>query len=257
MNGIAPHGTSVVLSGGYPDDEDDGDIIIYTGEGGRDTNTKRQVRDQEFTAGNQALAENHLTGTPVRVIRGRKYVPDMPAGVAYRYDGLHRVAQSWTELGRDGFKICRFRLEKITDSEFLSVLGPAAPPDPGAPTGNEAPGRRVSRITRIIRDTDVSDHVKGLHDFTCQICSTRLSTPRGPYAEGAHIKPLGRPHSGPDVPENLLCLCPNCHVLFEEVAIWIEDDLTLHGAKTGNLRTIVEHTISPEFLKYHRTMGGH
>ena len=39
MRGIAPHGSSIVLSGGYVDDEDLGDVIIYTGEGGRDRNT--------------------------------------------------------------------------------------------------------------------------------------------------------------------------------------------------------------------------
>lgn len=32
---IAPHGSSIVLSGGYVDDEDLADVIIYTGEGGR------------------------------------------------------------------------------------------------------------------------------------------------------------------------------------------------------------------------------
>jgi len=30
MRGIAPHGSSIVLSGGYVDDEDLGDMIIYT-----------------------------------------------------------------------------------------------------------------------------------------------------------------------------------------------------------------------------------
>jgi putative restriction endonuclease len=39
MRGIAPHGSSIVLSGGYVDDEDLGDVIIYTGEGGRDSKT--------------------------------------------------------------------------------------------------------------------------------------------------------------------------------------------------------------------------
>jgi hypothetical protein len=35
MPGIALHGSSIVLSAGYVDDEDLGDVIIYTGEGGR------------------------------------------------------------------------------------------------------------------------------------------------------------------------------------------------------------------------------
>jgi len=61
MRGIASHGSSIVLSGGYVDDEDMGDVIIYTGEGGRDSNTGRQIADQQLALGNRALAENHFT----------------------------------------------------------------------------------------------------------------------------------------------------------------------------------------------------
>jgi putative restriction endonuclease len=92
MSGIAPHGSSIVLSGGYVDDEDFGDVIIYTGEGGRDAATGRQIADQQLVKGNKALAENHLNGVPVRVHRGRAHVPDMPDGFRYRYDGLYHVA---------------------------------------------------------------------------------------------------------------------------------------------------------------------
>ena len=256
MRGIAPHGSSVVLSGGYPDDEDLGDTIIYTGEGGRDAETSRQVQNQEFTGGNSALAENHLKGIPVRVHRGVRYVDHMPKGSRYLYDGLYRVAQSWSEIGRDGFKICRFRLEKLKETDFEPVSGTAPEVTGQLPSGNVAPCCRESRITRTVRDTEVSDSVKALHDYRCQICSTRLTTPRGAYAEGAHIKPLGRPHAGPDSPYNLLCLCPNCHVLLDELAIWIDDDLTLGGCITGTLRTHPAHKISKDFLSYHRKLRG-
>src|SRR5215212_10498477 len=49
---------SIVLSGGYEDDEDYGDLIIYTGQGGRDPATGKQIADQEFTGQNQALRRN-------------------------------------------------------------------------------------------------------------------------------------------------------------------------------------------------------
>ena len=39
---------SIVVSGGYEDDEDYGDVIVYTGHGGNDPNTGRQVADQEL-----------------------------------------------------------------------------------------------------------------------------------------------------------------------------------------------------------------
>ncbi len=37
---------SIVLSGGYEDDEDYGDEIVYTGHGGRDTETGKQITHQ-------------------------------------------------------------------------------------------------------------------------------------------------------------------------------------------------------------------
>ncbi|MFC1953905.1 YDG/SRA domain-containing protein [Chloroflexota bacterium] len=69
MNGIAPQGASIVLSEGYIDDEDAGDVIIYTGEGGRDPNSGRQISNQSFTGGNYNLAHNASLGNPIRVTR--------------------------------------------------------------------------------------------------------------------------------------------------------------------------------------------
>ena len=77
----------------------------------------------------------------------------------------------------------------------------------------------------------------------------------GPYAEGAHIRPLARPHNGPDVPENVLCLCPNCHVLFDQGAITVEDDFTLQG-RSGTLRLHPRHSIDVLHLRYHREHYG-
>ena len=79
----------------------------------------------------------------------------------------------------------------------------------------------LCQFQRIVRNSEISGRVKKLHDWTCQICGTRIAIPSDAYAEGAHIRPLGRPHDGPDVEENVLCLCPNDHVRFEFGAIVI------------------------------------
>jgi predicted restriction endonuclease len=55
---------SIVVSGGYEDDIDEGDVIIYTGHGGRDPNSGKQVEDQQLTRGNLALAKNETLGIP-------------------------------------------------------------------------------------------------------------------------------------------------------------------------------------------------
>lgn len=110
-------------------------------------------------------------------------------------------------------------------------------------------------VLRIVRDTAVSRRVKALHDFQCQVCGLRLECEGGPYSEAAHIRPLGAPDDGPDVIENVLCLCPNHHVLFDYGAISIADDFSLIGYK-GKLRTLSTHQIDPAHLAHQRKIWG-
>ncbi|MDA7887276.1 YDG/SRA domain-containing protein [bacterium] len=62
INGIGKGGYSIVLSGGYVDDLDEGDVIIYTGQGGRKLNSKRHTADQKLSHGNKQLVENYNAG---------------------------------------------------------------------------------------------------------------------------------------------------------------------------------------------------
>lgn len=79
---------SIVLSGGYEDDQDFGDVIVYTGHGRRNQETGRQVVNQDFSRGNRALAYSSLNGLPVRVIRGSSHPSPYSPSSGYRYDGL-------------------------------------------------------------------------------------------------------------------------------------------------------------------------
>ncbi len=101
-------GSSIVLSGGYVDDEDMGDVIIYTGEGGRDPNSGQQIADQQLVSGNMALAENHLSGIPFRVHRGKAHVSDMPEGFRYRYDGPTALRDTGRNLDETASKFGGF-----------------------------------------------------------------------------------------------------------------------------------------------------
>jgi putative restriction endonuclease len=236
---------SIVLNEGYEDDEDFGNEIVYTGHGGRDPNTGRQVSDQELKRGNLALAVSELRGIPVRVVRGPKLKSSYAPSEGYRYDGLYRVDSHWEETGNAGHRIWRFRL--IRDE------GTKPPTERALPAGQKRPKRSTGTVTRVVRDTKLGREVKRHHDFTCQVCGTRLDCSGGPYAEGAHIRPLGRPHDGPDVAENILCLCPNHHVLFDKGGFTIADDLSLIGI-SGVLNVIKGHLPSAEAIQYHRRM---
>jgi putative restriction endonuclease len=64
------------------------------------------------------------------------------------------------------------------------------------------------------------------------------------------------PHNGPDDLENLLCLCPNHHVLFDKGAIYIDSNRvvrqTADQAALGELRVRANHRIAEDYVAYHR-----
>lgn len=107
---------SVVLSGGYEDDRDEGEWFLYTGSGGRDLSgnkrtNKLQSFDQTFESTNRALLLSCHRGLPVRVVRSYKerrsaYAPD--ASTPVRYDGVYRIARAWRKPGAQGFLMCRY-----------------------------------------------------------------------------------------------------------------------------------------------------
>lgn len=250
--GGADGAESIVVSGGYVDDQDYGDVIVYTGHGGQGPNSKRQIKDQELTVGNLGLARSHLDGLPVRVLRGFEGDPVYSPSWGYRYDGLFRVDEYWQETGVDGFKIWRFRLIALQD-EIDAAETAEGDDDQSAA---EPPGRVQTTIQRIIRSTKIAEKVKHLHDYTCQVCGIQLETPAGPYAEAAHIRALGTPHHGPDVLENLLCVCPNDHVRFDTGAIYIDQTLQIRATSDdsllGTLTLKRGHKPDPGHLAYHR-----
>ena len=104
---------SIILNCAFVDDEDRGDVVLYTGSGARHPRTGRQIGDQTLTRSNLALAESARRRLPVRVSRGvgaRVWDPPLEG---YRYDGLYTVEDYYPDTGDDGYRIWRFRLEAV------------------------------------------------------------------------------------------------------------------------------------------------
>jgi len=124
---------SLVLSGGYPDDEDLGIEFYYTGAGGRDLSGNKRsgapIKDQEFKGVNEALAKccaaplngkNGATakewkkGKPIRVCRAyklkhSKFAPKL----GYRYDGIYKVVKYWPQRSKfHEFLVYRYLLRR-------------------------------------------------------------------------------------------------------------------------------------------------
>lgn len=229
---------SVVLSGVYPD-EDQGDVIIYTGQGGLVPGTSRAIADQRPVLGNAALIRNRNMGVPVRVIRR--------TGPFFTYGGLYTVDGYFRERpASDGYLRWKYELRAAPTASTVLVVRD----DQGRP-------ERVERtVQRIVRDTAVTRAVKVMYDYTCQFCELSLPTPVAPYAEAAHIRPLGRPHDGRDSMSNVLCLCPNDHVLFDFGAITVlPESMTITGDRTLEGRPLTlraRHPVDSDNLDYHR-----
>ncbi|MFC5931254.1 HNH endonuclease [Cryobacterium melibiosiphilum] len=239
---------SIVLSGGYADDKDRGDYIIYTGHGGRAPNGTRLVRDQSPDApGNAGLATSMALGLPVRVVRKHTKSSPFAPPSGYRYSGLYLVTQTWMDKGRDGFQIVRFRLERIDEQPPLEPQS-ANIPDPEYSS---------TIVSRRIRDSQLSRQIKQLYDFQCQVCETQIPTVNGhSYAEGAHVRPLGRPHVGRDNWSNILCMCPNHHTQFDLGGMVLTDQMEV--VETRKMTAIAEltfrksHFLDITNVQYHR-----
>ncbi|CAH8331430.1 unnamed protein product [Eruca vesicaria subsp. sativa] len=106
-----PIATSVIVSGGYEDDEDTGEVLVYSGHGGQDK-FHRQCQHQRLESGNLAMERSMHYGIEVRVIRGVRY-DNVVSSKVYVYDGLYRIVEYWFDVGKSGFGVFKFKLVRI------------------------------------------------------------------------------------------------------------------------------------------------
>ncbi|WP_407839016.1 YDG/SRA domain-containing protein [Streptomyces sp. DSM 116496] len=248
---------AIVLNGGYLDDDDSWHEILYTGASpavDRDPQTKQLKADQSWSyADNAALKLSFERGYPIRILRGHEGDARYSPREGYRYDGLYRITQARTGtsvtpgLSGEPIAICQFVLERLPESDqeptaLESALGELA----GFEEVEErVPETRTLQVQRVIRDTAAARRIKDLYGGQCQVCGIRLVGARAqPYCEGAHLKPLGAPHMGPDVEPNILCLCPNCHVRLDLGAISIGEDWSvIERVPSAGPRTTLPHIL--------------
>ncbi|KIM84157.1 hypothetical protein PILCRDRAFT_68487, partial [Piloderma croceum F 1598] len=128
---------SVVLSGGYDEDEDKGDTFVYTGSGGigsKDPDelmqgwNPAQTEHQSFeNRYNKSLQISSVTKRPVRVIRGffkdkkdRTYDSPYAPAEGYRYDGLYIVDRAYMKDGKSKYRVCAFDF-RVSRIHFIYV----------------------------------------------------------------------------------------------------------------------------------------
>ncbi|SED43780.1 HNH endonuclease [Bradyrhizobium erythrophlei] len=146
----------------------------------------------------------------------------------------------------DDFEWWRDQLRRSKEFDWAPYLpfSIEGTPTPIATDIEEPAAQRVeTRVYRVLRDTELALRVKKAHNYECQICGQTIVLKDGTrYAEAHHIRPLGRPHDGPDAQENILCLCPNHHV---------ELDYGVRAIAREELRVVEGHNVGTKYLKYH------
>lgn len=127
-----PVAISIVASGGYANDVESSDVLIYTGQGGNAMGGEKQPEDQKLERGNLALKNCIDKKTLVRVIRGCKETKPVetydgrtnsgkPKMIAtYTYDGLYTVEKYWPDLGPHGKLVYKFELRRVSGQPELA-----------------------------------------------------------------------------------------------------------------------------------------
>ncbi|MFI5417821.1 MAG: HNH endonuclease [Candidatus Lutacidiplasmatales archaeon] len=225
----------------------EGAILDYCGQG--------RGRDQEWNRYNISLRVAMEEGRRVHVFEDLEETP-----ARYLYHGQWSVL-SYHEAADPETGLRQFRF--ILSAEPLRLRpqpgGPITEEGEAAVDTSEPPARALATTNRIIRDTRLSRKLKAEYGNRCQVCGRvqRISASRS-YSEGHHLRPLGRPHDGPDVRSNIVVLCAAHHVEFDYGAIAIDpaDGVTILApfdpaiaGKTLTLRP--RHRLDPASIRYH------
>ncbi|OAY84918.1 Histone-lysine N-methyltransferase, H3 lysine-9 specific SUVH6 [Ananas comosus] len=119
--------TSIVASGGYPDDIDSSDVLIYSGAGGKPAG-KKEAEDQKLERGNLALKNSIDMQTPLRVIHDFKEHKggDSSDGrikmvSTFTYAGLYLVEKYWSEKVPHGVSVFKFQLRRMPGLPELAL----------------------------------------------------------------------------------------------------------------------------------------
>lgn len=118
---------SIVVSGQYDEDLDEGDVLYYSGEAADKNENPHEVIAR---ATNDSLMESYGNRRPVRVLRsaskGERHRHYSPA-CGIRYDGLYRVVTVQNRHNAKGGLYQRFKLRRLDGQEGLEDIAARSP----------------------------------------------------------------------------------------------------------------------------------
>lgn len=141
----------------------------------------------------------------------------------------------------------RYQIENRIETE---------PQDEDISAGSTETCRSTTEVDQRLRDPQLVEDLKNRYNNRCQVCGDRRNQGDGEaYSEVHHVKPLGRPHSGPDEKSNMLVLCPNHHADFDNGVLAVDPDTEtlVHPFEEvqDHLQFEGNHSISRAYYQYH------
>lgn len=132
--------------------------------------------------------------------------------------------------------------QNFTESQLLLINGIEIKDLNAGNKNNDETIRVLRTIDAILRNKALVNRIKKLYNNTCQVCGLQLNVGMDKYySEVHHIIPLGKPHNGKDSLDNMICVCPNCHVQLDLKSISLKKDLLLVSFHDINDDYIAEH----------------
>ena len=130
----------------------------------------------------------------------------------YALKQADQLANLYTSVGR---------LDRLTPTAAIPPPVVEVPEEAGTEwidqeESDEVVERRAIERMEQKRDRKKAAALKKHYNNTCIFCEVQLQVAEDrSYSEAAHIRPLGKPHDGPDKMSNMLVLCPNHHIQFD------------------------------------------
>lgn len=202
---------------GYKDEYRSDGIFLYTGEG--------QIGDMTMTAGNKAIQDHAKNGKTIHVFEYTRSAHVRYVGTA---DYLEHHVEVRTDREGNDRKVIVFHLDinsvaadsrveeswsnylpeevKYLPKKSLRELRFAA-----LSTGTKTGSLKVRRESAYYRSQAIRYYVVARSNGICEGCTSNapFSTKLGPFLECHHVHRLA--DGGPDHPQNVVALCPNCH----------------------------------------------
>lgn len=183
--------------------------------------------DSSFSYGDISLEATHNLGKGYELgsilhksyisssISDENIIQDMQELLNYYSQLKNLVGDSVLNLDIDGEKYNE-QIQNFKKDVALSTFKPISYESIAelmAKAANNPPAVKERLIKQIVRNRKYATYIKQKANYICQVCGRKpfIKINGQPYAEADHIIPLGQ--KGEDKPENIRCLCAQCHAI--------------------------------------------